>query len=231
MMRALNQPLSKQSPNNMPKRHYPENQWSALYDQIRQDSFCPTTFARNDKFQTETSCKARINDILAGLATFFKRHEQDVVDRAINHHYEEDVEWVQFWCAKRNTAFSAARAEKRTRLEDAVEYGSGPRHGILVRNPGEIEVIQRLLSLVSESSALSASSIGILTPYLGQRNAIARANIPADSLVSTVDGYQGFERDRILISGVRSGEWDPDTNKLAGGIGFVLQGLVDDAPG
>ncbi|KAJ3164064.1 hypothetical protein HDU88_005718 [Geranomyces variabilis] len=29
--------------------------------------------------------------------------------------------------------------------------------------------------------------------------------------------------DRILISGVRSGEWDPDTNKLAGGIGFVTE--------
>ncbi|KAI1305860.1 putative helicase senataxin [Halotydeus destructor] len=64
------------------------------------------------------------------------------------------------------------------------------------------------------------SSIGIITPYQGQKRLLQKmigsANLPIAFDVNTIDGFQGQEKDVIILSCVRSFE-----NGQTGGIGFL----------
>lgn len=58
-----------------------------------------------------------------------------------------------------------------------------------------------------------ASKIGVITPYKDQRRALKREigqrfgnSVLANVEVSTVDGFQGQEREVIIFSCVRTGE-------------------------
>ena len=57
-----------------------------------------------------------------------------------------------------------------------------------------------------ESSALSSSFLGVISPYREQVHRLQRALLFKDSIVdaATVDGYQGQERDLIVLSTVRA---------------------------
>ncbi|AEC52375.1 dna2-nam7 helicase family protein [Pyrococcus sp. NA2] len=69
------------------------------------------------------------------------------------------------------------------------------------------EIVERLLRI-----GVKKEWIGIITPYDDQRDLIS-LNVPEDVEVKTVDGYQGREKEVIILSFVRS-------NK-AGEIGFL----------
>lgn len=81
-------------------------------------------------------------------------------------------------------------------------------------NVGEAQFVCLLCEAVLEQTACRAS-IGVITPYVAQKNLIASC-LGAHSLVevNTIDGFQGQERDVIILSCVRA--YHP-----RGSIGFV----------
>ncbi len=76
-------------------------------------------------------------------------------------------------------------------------YGSESRE-----NPLEarivVETVKRLLKL-----GVKPEWVGVITPYDDQRD-IIRSNLPEEVEVKTVDGYQGREKEVIVLSFVRS---------------------------
>ena len=82
-----------------------------------------------------------------------------------------------------------------------------------------IQLLQKLDSQGSLGDEQAPASIGVVTPYKGQKFAIKRllhhANLSFPSTaveVNTVDGFQGREKDVIIVSTVRCS---------GGGLGFV----------
>jgi len=84
--------------------------------------------------------------------------------------------------------------------------------GTSIENPGEADFVVAQVQELIDSGVL-ANEIGVITPYSAQarllRGLIADANVEID----TVDGFQGREKEAIVISLVRS--------NLKGEIGFL----------
>lgn len=78
-------------------------------------------------------------------------------------------------------------------------------------NPLEAKIVSKIVEKLLESG-VKAEMMGVITPYDDQRDLIS-LNVPEEVEVKTVDGYQGREKEVIILSFVRS-------NK-AGEIGFL----------
>lgn len=87
--------------------------------------------------------------------------------------------------------------------------------GESLRNPGEAEVIMKYVSRLA-SSGVPLASIGVITPYSAQVNLLRSLRNDEEDRwgfgaaareleVSTVDGFQGREKEVVVISMVRSG--------------------------
>jgi superfamily I DNA and/or RNA helicase len=93
---------------------------------------------------------------------------------------------------------------------EEVETGGQSRH-----NPSEAELVQRLVRRWIDSG-LPPDRIGVITPYSAQSAALRRlleAELARGLEVDSVDGFQGREKEAILISLVRSNE--------SGEVGFL----------
>ncbi|XP_046396378.1 probable helicase senataxin isoform X2 [Ischnura elegans] len=81
-------------------------------------------------------------------------------------------------------------------------------------NDSEADLVSKLFFAMSEKTEKRRYSIGVITPYQRQKDAIegaimkrkAAIGIPAESLceVNTIDSFQGQERDVVIMSCVRS---------------------------
>jgi len=71
--------------------------------------------------------------------------------------------------------------------------------GTSLMNEGELEIVQKIIELEN----LNLSSIAFISPYAGQVQ-LAKEILPHEILVSTIDSFQGQEKDTIIISLVRS---------------------------
>lgn len=80
--------------------------------------------------------------------------------------------------------------------------------GVSLQNEGEMELVQKLL----ESGQIIPSSAAFISPYAGQV-ALAKERLPRSMRISTVDSFQGQEKDTVIVSLVRSNE--------EGEIGFL----------
>lgn len=97
-----------------------------------------------------------------------------------------------------------------TRDYDAPERRREKSHSLM--NPVEVEFVDRLTQGVLEAG-LSASNIAVISPYKAQVEQL-RQCIGVDQLeIDTVDGFQGREKEVVLISFVRSND--------TGHIGFL----------
>ena len=88
--------------------------------------------------------------------------------------------------------------------------------GESLRNPGEAEVVIKYVRSLAEKG-IPLSTMGIITPYSAQvslirslrnerlEDLLGEGVTQQDLEVSTVDGFQGREKDVIIISMVRSG--------------------------
>lgn len=92
-------------------------------------------------------------------------------------------------------------------------------------NRGEASLIEKLATSLIRDDGIDPSSIGVITPYEGQRAYIVNTMAITGSLPSTsyapievasVDAFQGREKDYILLSCVRSNDHQ--------GIGFLSDG-------
>lgn len=120
--------------------------------------------------------------------------------------------------AHENVASGALRREEKA-LEFIDTAGCGfeeakEKEGDSLRNPGEISVVVAHLGNLLESEEDEIRSIGVISPYRAQVEALKPA-LPEDNriVVQTVDGFQGQERDVVYISLVRSNE--------SGQLGFL----------
>jgi superfamily I DNA and/or RNA helicase len=85
--------------------------------------------------------------------------------------------------------------------------------GDSLRNPEEARVVMKYVQELTAASGIPVSSIGIITPYSAQVSLLRSMRNEQDSgwslgqdlEVSTVDGFQGREKDVVIISMVRSG--------------------------
>ncbi len=87
----------------------------------------------------------------------------------------------------------------------AEEHG---RDGTSLENEGELEIVRKLM----ESESLEANKTAFISPYAGQVTA-AKEVLPAGMRISTVDSFQGQEKENIILSLVRSND--------EGEIGFL----------
>jgi superfamily I DNA and/or RNA helicase len=80
--------------------------------------------------------------------------------------------------------------------------------GSSLQNEGELWVVQKLL----ETELLDPIATAFISPYSGQVSA-AKESLPGGLRVSTIDSFQGQEKDNIIVSLVRSND--------EGDIGFL----------
>jgi ATP-dependent RNA/DNA helicase IGHMBP2 len=80
--------------------------------------------------------------------------------------------------------------------------------GISLQNEGELQIIGQFL----EQEGWDAAGTAFISPYSGQVSA-AREVLPAGMRISTIDSFQGQEKERIIVSLVRSND--------EGEIGFL----------
>lgn len=73
------------------------------------------------------------------------------------------------------------------------------KDGVSLINKGEIDVISKIL----EKDSLNPQNTVVISPYSGQV-ALAKENLPAEIRISTVDSFQGQEKEIVIISLVRS---------------------------
>ena len=92
-----------------------------------------------------------------------------------------------------------AGCEMDERVEEDGESKENPDEAAVV-----LEVVRRLVSLHD----VSVDEIGVITPYNGQVTLLRELRARDDALksleISTVDGFQGREKEAIIISTVRS---------------------------
>ncbi len=80
--------------------------------------------------------------------------------------------------------------------------------GISLRNEGELRIIQKIL----ETEALDPAKTAVISPYSGQVT-IAKEVLLKPLRISTIDSFQGQEKETIIVSLVRSND--------DGDIGFL----------
>lgn len=77
--------------------------------------------------------------------------------------------------------------------------GKEKRVGTTFSNPGEADFVTSFIPKLG----VPLSSIGIVTFYLGQKDLLQKL-VPPEIAVNTVDGFQGGEKDIIIVTCVRS---------------------------
>ena len=75
-------------------------------------------------------------------------------------------------------------------------------------NPGEARVVMAVVKRLMNDHGVCVEDIGVITPYNGQVAILRELRAQHESMsaleVSTVDGFQGREKEAIIISAVRS---------------------------
>ncbi|MES2847839.1 MAG: AAA domain-containing protein [Bacteroidota bacterium] len=82
------------------------------------------------------------------------------------------------------------------------------KDGMSLQNEGELQIVRKII----ETEPLDASATAFISPYAGQV-AAAKEILPAQMRISTIDSFQGQEKETIILSLVRSND--------DGDIGFL----------
>ena len=75
------------------------------------------------------------------------------------------------------------------------------RDGTSLENEGELTLTQKLI----EAESLESNNTAFISPYAGQVTA-AKGILPSNMRISTVDSFQGQEKENIIVSLVRSND-------------------------
>ena len=143
---------------------------------------------------------------------------KSILEQAIQHHPQQYLLNIQYRMRESIAGFSSAYFYKGllqspSHLQNNGLHihfidmaGSGENEtagadGISLQNEGEISIAQKLL----ETEALVIENTAFITPYSGQVTA-ARIQLPATLRISTIDSFQGQEKENILLSLVRSND-------------------------
>jgi ATP-dependent RNA/DNA helicase IGHMBP2 len=94
---------------------------------------------------------------------------------------------------------------------DTAGSGYNEKHGsdgVSLQNEGELQIVKQLL----QNEKLATNETAFISPYSGQITA-AREGLPEGIRISTIDSFQGQEKENIILSLVRSND--------DGDIGFL----------
>ena len=94
---------------------------------------------------------------------------------------------------------------------DTAGSGYNEKHGpdgTSLQNEGELNIVRQLI----ETTAINTAQAAFISPYSGQVTA-AKEQLPKELRISTIDSFQGQEKENIILSLVRSND--------AGDIGFL----------
>ncbi|KAK3274913.1 hypothetical protein CYMTET_16928 [Cymbomonas tetramitiformis] len=96
-----------------------------------------------------------------------------------------------------------------------VDNDEDDNQGKSFRNKGQAQVVAEVVQGLVRAGDVSKHAIGVITPYMGQKQELQHAlqQHRLDVSVDTVDGYQGMEREVIVVSTVRGNTY--------GGVGFL----------
>ncbi len=109
------------------------------------------------------------------------------------------------------TAEHLANSGTHLTFIDTAGSGNNEKHGpdgISLQNEGELQIVQHLIGTGQFDPAHTA----FISPYSGQA-AAAREILPKEMRISTIDSFQGQEKENIIVSLVRSND--------DGDIGFL----------
>jgi ATP-dependent RNA/DNA helicase IGHMBP2 len=109
------------------------------------------------------------------------------------------------------TAVHLINTGKHITFIDTAGSGYNEIHGsdgTSLQNEGELGIVTQLL----QTESLDVNKTAFISPYAGQV-AAAKANLPAVMRISTIDSFQGQEKENIIVSLVRSND--------EGDIGFL----------
>ena len=109
------------------------------------------------------------------------------------------------------TAAHLASTGKHISFIDTAGSGYNEMHGkdgMSLQNEGELQIVQKLL----ETEMLDPLTTAFISPYSGQV-AAAKEVLPKQMRISTIDSFQGQEKETIILSLVRSND--------DGDIGFL----------
>lgn len=143
---------------------------------------------------------------------------KSILEQAIQHHPQQYLLNIQYRMRESIAGFSSAYFYKgllrsASHLQNNGLHihfidmaGSGENEtagadGISLQNEGEISITQKLL----ETEGLTLENTAFITPYSGQV-AAARTQLPATLRISTIDSFQGQEKENIVLSLVRSND-------------------------
>ena len=110
-----------------------------------------------------------------------------------------------------NTASHLADSGVHMTFIDTAGSGYNEVHGpdgVSLQNEGEL----RIAALLMENENLDPAATAFISPYSGQATA-AKEQLPAGMRISTIDSFQGQEKENIILSLVRSND--------EGEIGFL----------
>lgn len=116
-----------------------------------------------------------------------------------------------FYEKKLTTAAYLQSTQKQMIFIDTAGSGfneTNGRDGVSLQNEGELRIIEKIL----ETENMNLNELAIISPYAGQVSA-AKNNLPSGIRISTVDSFQGQEKEIIIVSLVRSND--------DGAIGFL----------
>ena len=149
-------------------------------------------------------------DLIARMLTVQYRMHADIMTWSSNAMYQGRLTAAESVAAHRLRGDSeddppvllmidTAGCEMDERVEEDGESKENPDEAAVV-----LEVVRRLVSLHD----VSVDEIGVITPYNGQVTLLRELRARDDALksleISTVDGFQGREKEAIIISTVRS---------------------------
>ncbi len=116
-----------------------------------------------------------------------------------------------FYENKLTTALHLQSTQKQITFIDTAGSGfneTNGNNGVSLQNEGEIKIIEKLL----ETENLNAEELAIISPYAGQVSA-AKNVLQSGIRISTIDSFQGQEKEIVIVSLVRSND--------DGDIGFL----------
>ena len=109
-----------------------------------------------------------------------------------------------FYQGKLQTATSLSGKSGELVFIDTAGTGYEEMHGpdgVSLQNEGELQLIRQLF----EQENFEIAATAIISPYSGQV-AVARAGLPEGLRISTIDSFQGQEKEIIILSLVRSND-------------------------
>ena len=109
-----------------------------------------------------------------------------------------------FYESKLTTAEHLRGFEKNIVFIDTAGSGfneTNGSNGVSLQNEGEIKIIEKLI----ESENINSLALAIISPYAGQVSAI-KEKVNSKIRISTIDSFQGQEKEIIILSLVRSND-------------------------